>query len=221
MKNTIKSLIAGLVVAASLTAAHAAYIDFRNPIWNPGTGAFSISKSVDGIGTIKITAGPGAHTLTWEAGSGNAYDGFGVRNPSGKDNKEIDFNQWILVEFLAGPVQLQNIYLTDLFNENGYLEKGYYTLNGAATQYWFEADASQTPSTATNGNQTVAVNQSVSQFLLSAGKHTPASQGDYNFSLAALDVEAVPEPTTIGLMGLGLLGMGLAARRKKANKANA
>jgi hypothetical protein len=59
-----------------------------------------------------------------------------------------------------------------------------------------------------------------SAFLQTDGKlkvSLRAKSGDFWFRKSELTVnaEAIPEPTTFAMLGLGLLGLGLVSRRKK------
>jgi len=51
--------------------------------------------------------------------------------------------------------------------------------------------------------------------LRSGVASSPASPGDYQLTFSGVDLVSVPEPGTLALLGLGLLGLGL-TRRKAA-----
>ncbi len=215
MKNfTIPSLFS-LLVIGSLGIAQAALIDFRDPSWNPAGGENTITKSVDGIGSVRVTSGGG--NLTGQSGILTA-DGLGV---TGGGSQQIDFGQWLSVEFLTTPVMLNQIYLTNLHYEfhgafwkpeNWYLEQGFYTVNDNPFHNVFTADINQFP-WISEGEKQLEVNLLTHKLLLGVD-HNP-NKGSSDYTLAMLDVEAVPEPGTLALLGLGLIGMYFAVKRSR------
>jgi hypothetical protein len=53
-------------------------------------------------------------------------------------------------------------------------------------------------------------------YSINLGTGAATLLGTYNGTLSGLTVSAVPEPGTYAMMALGLLGVGLVARRRRA-----
>ncbi len=108
---------------------------------------------------------------------------------------------------------MSQIHLTDLFNENGYLETGWFQVDGSPAQ-WFEADPNQFPSPATNGEKWLDVNAWADGISFWA----PGRLGDqgHEYSVAGLSVP-IPEPSSMLLFGAGALVVSSAIKRRRRN----
>jgi hypothetical protein len=201
--------LATLGVAAPALAAQ---IDFRTSAfssanWQP---SFSYTAS-DGV-TLTITPGPRGATLYQDS-----TDGLGVRFSYEAD--EIEAKETLTIGF-SEEVLLSDLFLTDLFNESGYLERGAYAVNGGTTKNWFTADPGQTPGT--NGELTLDVGTYVTSITFSAPGKLMFGLQNHEFSLGGLDYSrrAVPEldPSAGASTLLLLLGMlaVLSERRRRS-----
>ena len=106
--------------------------------------------------------------------------------------------------------------ITDLFNENGYLERGYYQLNGSGS--WIEFTALPSQTSGTNGELTVPIDSSI--LVTSIAFKAPGLilfplQG-HEFSVAAIVTTPVPIPAAVWLLGSGIVALfGLRRRLQK------
>lgn len=186
--------------------AWAALIDFRSAAFAPGAGDSTFATQVDGV-TWTFTANPPGATLYWDE-----EDGYGVRHDYEMD--EIEGIEELRISFSA-PVYVNEIHLTDLFNEHGYLETGWYILDGGP-QVSFAAELNQTPSPASNGVKVLDVHQLVTSISFGA----PGIIGcqNHEFSVSGLDIaQPIPEPASAALFlaGSGVVGFALRRRRER------
>ncbi|SLN69038.1 PEP-CTERM sorting domain-containing protein [Oceanibacterium hippocampi] len=189
-------------MAASASATVIPYldIDFRQGAWH----AADNSSSPFTLGNVTVSAQPSGKRF-WH----DSVDGFGIRG--GGEIDEINSSERFLVSFLL-PEKLAGLWLTDLFGtpdgEDG--EQGTVTLtleDSSQVVYAFDGnDADQ-------GNGELFVDFGKDLMVLEAlFEASGTTQGD-DYSVAGFDI---PEPSAIGLLGLGLLGAGLARRRRRA-----
>ena len=199
------SLAAILVFLIAGTAA-AATVDFRDAAFGGANYQASFSAPIDGY-TVTLTARPTTKArLYWDS-----TDGLGVRY--GYENDEIEGRERLKIRF-STPVSLSSVLLTDLFNE-GYLERGSYQLNGTGSWISFSADPGQTPSNS-NGVLKLSLDPSilVSSIMFRAPGYLPFLNQRHEFSVAAIEVNAVPIPAAAWLLGSGLISL-VALRRRK------
>lgn len=198
-----------LLLTSLVTAGVSAeYIDFTSTAFSDayGDGSYSFTAA-DGT-TVTLTAGGSGSALYWDT-----EDGFGVMGSSGYEKDEIDSREYLTLNF-SQSTYLDDVFVTDLFKESGYLEIGYYTLdNGSTTK--FLADATQV--TGTNGEKTLDLNQYVKSITFSApGK---LFLQNHEFSIGGITIGArVPEldpgPAGSALALLIAGGLALYGRRR-------
>jgi hypothetical protein len=190
--------VLGLVPASG----HAGTIDFRSGAFAGADHATSFSASAGGL-TTTLTPEPDGAQLYWDS-----TDGIGVRWDYEMD--EIEGSERLAVHF-SSPVQITGILLTDLFNESGYLETGWYQLDGGA-QTWFTADPGQLLGI-TNGEKLLDVDGITSGIRFGAPGYVQGQ--NHEFSVARLTyANPVPEPASALLTGVGGLIIGWAIRRR-------
>jgi hypothetical protein len=201
------SLAVVLVLLMTGTAAASTY-DFRDAAtFGAAMNQSSFSATVGG-NTITLTASPTGARLWWDG-----TDGLGVRYLFESD--EIQGIERLRVGF-STPVRLSSVLITDLFNEDGYLERGYYQLNGSGSWIEFSALSSQTGGT--NGELTVPINPSilVSSIAFKAPGLVLFPLQSHEFSVAAIVTDppiATPIPAAFWLLGSGLVGLAALRRR--------
>lgn len=195
------ALIAGLVGSANATL-----ISFSNLADNI-LGEGPISTYTTGGLTITFTAMKGANNASAYLDFGNA--GLGVCgttlapqavknvnecNPSSDDN--ITTGEFVTLKFNKDVTITKTTYNN---NHDGYLSAGDKILvNGVAKGIVLNAG-------------TGVVTDS---YVLGAGTGISYGYCNQQFYLTSIDVEAVPEPATLGLFGLGLALVGFAIRRR-------
>jgi hypothetical protein len=204
MKKTSLAVILVLLLAG--TAAASTY-DFRDAsIFGTALNQQSFSADVDG-NTITVTASPAGARLWWDS-----TDGFGVRYLFESD--EVQGIERLKIGF-AAPVSLSSVLITDLFNDGGYLERGYYQLNGSGS--WIEFTALPSQISGTNGELTVPIDPSVlvSSIMFRAPGLVLFPLQSHEFSVAAIETSAVPIPAAFWLLGSGLVGLAAIRRRMR------
>jgi hypothetical protein len=186
----------------------AATIDFRKNIWNP-TGANS--KTVNGV---TATAEPGSADLFWATDDGFGIDG--GRNDRERD--EINNQERLLITF-TNPFTLTGILLTDLFHETldgiSYDEIAEFRINGGE---WEAVSGVDTRHENPNGEVFFNPAGGIDVMTLEFRADTFDRGGLRNdFSVALLEGSpaAVPEPTSMLLLGSGLVGLAARFRRKQ------
>ncbi len=209
-------MLSSLILAGPLAAeALATPIDFRQ---------LPFSSAADGLPFFEITAGgidlrfdplptPDA-TLYWDS-----TDGFGVRHAYEAD--EIEADEILNITFTSGSVYLDAVFLTDLFYEGQpepFEETGFYRLSvNGIEQDWIEFDQTDhgiLPSPITNGEFTLVLNASNVTSIAFRAPGIVNGQG-HEFSVAGIEVY-VPEPSTLVLLGSGLVVGALVRRRWRA-----
>jgi hypothetical protein len=201
------AVILVLLVAGTATAST---YDFRDEATFGGAlNQPSFSAGIDG-NTITLTAMPTGASLWWDS-----VDGLGVKFLLESD--EIQGIERLKIGF-AIPVSLSSVLITDLFNEDGYLERGYYQLNGSGSWIEFTALASQI--SGTNGELTVPIDSSilVSSIAFKAPGLVLFPLQEHEFSVAAIVTDpptVVPIPGAVWLLGSALLGLVAIRRRLK------
>lgn len=193
-------------VGAAGTAS-AATIDFTSGDWAGSNG--QESYTVDGV---TATANPLNATLNY-----SSTDGLGVgftfldREPD-----EINNLEWLSID-LGGEREVQGFTVGNLFTRerlvfSRYDEVGYYSFDFIN---W-------TSFTAQNADGTLQVNldPGVMASTMYFGAEVLSLRHDFTLkSIQVGDLPAVPEPATMTLLGLGLLGAGYTARRRRMNSA--
>ncbi len=214
MKRTRNLLLAGVLLTGA--AAHATFIDFRDAAYSAADYQPSYTALVEGV-ELTLKAYPVGRTLYQDD-----KDGIGIRG--GYENDEIEGDEVLALHF-SRPVLINYLHVSDLFYEKNsgvwFQEIGYYWMDDG-DRIQFIADKANLPSPATNGEQMVNVGKLTDVLYLGApGK---IQVGNYllghEFSLAGVDItvdetQPIPEPSTLAMFGLGLLGFGFYMRRRK------
>jgi hypothetical protein len=201
-KLSVILAVVTLLIGVS-TASFATMIDFTDSsIWG---GANLQQTWTDGDNTT-ITATPTEAKL-WQ----DSIDGIGIQQISYEPD-EIEGEERLEVSFSSSTL-LNTIYIADLFIEGGYTETGFYSLDGGTNWTLFEAITA-----GNNGELTIDVGgELVTTILFKAPGIVNDTQRE-EFAVQGLEVN-VPEPGTIALLGMGLVGLiGAGARRRRNRK---
>ncbi len=209
-------LLFTIVLFLGMTPAFAGYIDFTAAPFDGSTIDYEpyFKISVDNV-DLTFTPypknpldpdDPDNALLYWDS-----TDGFGVRHGYEKD--EIEGEEILTISF-GGGVDLNQVMITDLFNEWGYLETGYYWLNGdTSTKKQFWADPNQTIGSIYNGELTLNIDAYDVDSISFAAPGKKIRDENHEFSVGGINISKVPEPSTLLLLSTGLL-VGAAFRKR-------
>jgi hypothetical protein len=189
-------LATSLASVAAASTAFALSIDFTDGSWNgaQGLNAFTTHSS-----NIDLFASGGALTVNYmggPSGDNSGNDGLGIND----DEITQGGTEMLRIAFLA-PVTLNSIYLTDLFvNEGsrGQSEIGMYSLNGGAFMSFTSVGAP-------NGALTLNIFKSDINSILFRSSND--SWSDYSVKGLTYKTQSVPEPSTLLMLGIGLVGL--------------
>ena len=212
-------------------------VDFRDTVWQPANG--QASYTVDNV-TVTATYSvydPNLTPYRYYQINQDDKDGLGVRTYRNGDNKQVnevdEINQGEkLVIKISGGMNLTGVWITDLYdwelglNENfGEDEYGHLVLNDTTAIDFGAYDNEQYPSNTsgigTNGELWIDFGgvvdvSSITFFPGSFGENPCLPCNEY--SVAGFTAAPVPEPSTILLLGSGLLGLFGVMRKKGNNK---
>jgi hypothetical protein len=223
MNKIMISLFCLILGLGFLGQANATLIDFRNPSFDPGSSASSLTKT-DVLGDLDITFTPDpvSATLYWDG-----TDGLGVKSSYEYDEVE---NPELLSLSFSKSVMLSSVLITDFFNETrhnlAYDEIGWYALDlndlsqfDTYKEEFYAYDLMMPELNAGNGQGTLFIGESINSITFSAPGRMFSLQ-DHEFSVAGVDVTAAPtpEPATFLLIGTGLVGFAVPRIRKKFKK---
>jgi hypothetical protein len=200
-----KAILGALVFSAfSAVQASAITIDFTSNVWNPGNSG---TKTV-GNTTVEAVNTNGPEDLSWDSDYG-----LGV-NSQGSDSDQIEENEYLQVNF-SQQFQLTSFSVARLFETWSTHEDGYYRLN--STGSWIKFDGTQT------GEKTVILASPTWVTSLQFGYNPQLNTSDAFFLKNLVgdfqttqNPPSVPEPTSMVLLGTGLAGVIVRARRKRA-----
>lgn len=227
----IKNGLAVLALTLGASAANATLIDFTDKdLWG-ANGTSTISNTYGDL-TVTLSSDPSAYTNKTEGQSCASYvslacetDGIGVRDDeiTWHDGGMYD-GELISITF-SEAVDIDWVGFLDLFDENGGKEiaqvvatyeqgsragEGFQADQAIGTVGWFQATADNGIKNVTDFFTGVT---KLEFFADAAGSIGGPSNSD--FALAAIKITEVPEPGTLGLMGLGLLALARARRKAK------
>ena len=210
------SVLVGLISLFLYGTAFATYVDFTalSPPHVNNVLTSPYATPIPGGGSITIAAfsisssGLNNENLWWDS-----TDGFGISSSAGYEKDEIELLEIMRISF-SSPVNVSYFDLTDLFIEGNdpYAEIGVWYSPGLGLNFFSQYD-----STVSNGEFQLDIDQDISEIWFSAPAEYIPGQ-DHEFSIAGVEVTSVPEPSTLILLGCGLIvfaGLGRNRLKKK------
>jgi len=200
----LKKILAGVVGSCFLFGnASASYIDFSDIAFSSISGqSYTEFTDVQGSSVdLAISASPAfaSAVLSYSA------DGIGITSNDNLSNSEINGVEFLTLYFENDPVTLTRLDVSNLFSNDftdyGLPEVGIFTSMG---ETWYDFDAGVFIGNSTTGDYTLNLNlNNVTQISFAASPIFFYS----DFTVKGIGVESVPEPTTISLIGIGLLSL--------------
>ncbi len=209
MKLRILTGVATIVFGLTATA-HADIIDFTTGGWESG-----VEQDVAGLGVTVEAVGGSLTEQTYDGGNRHdcyasglicETDGLGIRD----DEVTFGGSEELIVSF-SRPVDIIELIFLDLFARSGSdstPEIVGFTVYSSGASGFYTGTASYDGIGFFAGSDVFG---SVTSIRFYAMEPTNS-----DFALAGIRTASVPEPGTLGLLGLGLLGLGYARRRKAA-----
>ncbi len=198
MKKLLIILFSVTLVFLASTFSSGSMIDFTdNSLWNTANDSpsFNYTYTSGDLSGLKVTLeafNPG--DILWQ----DDKDGLGIRNRKYWEDDEIEWDEQLQISF------------ADLFKEWGYIERGLYSYDEGGSWITFDAEEFMGGS---NGELTIDVGVNTASLWFTGD--TSADWGRYEYAVQKIDVELVPEASTLILLGAGLIGVALYSRRRK------
>lgn len=201
--NRFVSFVFGVMGMAAM--ASAAPVFFTDAAFNGAHGQASFTSEDYGI---TLTAAPFGAKLTKDAA------GIGIDYGIIDESDEIDYPEVLTISF-DKQVNLNSVYISKLFHDE--LKLLWFTIASWDEEGTYELSNGETGDFVTtnqNGELTLNINQMVKSIKFYA-KDECLTGITNDFSVRGVDFTAVPEPTLLSLLGIGLIGLGFVRNRRK------